>query len=55
MYALFSKGHGHKALGEGHHEHNCKFLLQHFKGTKALTKRHGGTRNAFVVLVKYQA
>ena len=32
---------------------NCEFLLEHFKGIKAMTKGHGGNRN--VAPVKYQA
>ena len=56
MYASFLKGQGHQgifSLVKGTLWGNCKFLLEHFKGTKAMTRGHGGNR--LVASVKYQA
>ena len=39
------KGQGtprHFLLGKGTYMRNCKFLQEHFKGTKAMTRRHEG-------------
>ena len=43
----FLKGQGHQgivSLVKGTLWGNCKFLLEYFKGTKAMTKGHGGNR-----------
>ena len=49
LYAWFLKGQGHQgifSLAKGTLWGNCKFLLEHLKGTKAI---------AFIASVKYQA
>ena len=43
LYVLFLKGQGHQGvflLSKGHLLENCKFLLEYFKGTKAMTRGH---------------
>ena len=47
LYASFLKGQGHQGiffLVKGTLWWNCKFVLEHFKGTKAMTRGHGGNR-----------
>ena len=46
VYFVFEKGKGTKAFSpwcKGH-PMSCKFLLEHFKGIKAMTRGHGGDR-----------
>ena len=56
LYALFLKGQGHHGIfpsSKGKLWGNCKFLLRHFKGNKAIP---GGMETiASVASVKYQA
>ena len=45
LYASFLKGQGHQgifSLAKGTLGGNCKFLLEHFKGTKAMARGNGG-------------
>ena len=47
LYASFLKGQGHQGIFfsvKGTLWWNCKFLLEHFKGTKAMTRGHGDNR-----------
>ena len=47
LYASFLKGQGHQgifSLAKGTLWGNCKFLLEHFKGTKAMARGNGGNR-----------
>ena len=47
LYASFLKGQGHRGiffLVKGTLWWNCKIVLEHFKGIKAMTRGHGGNR-----------
>ena len=47
LYASLLKGQEHKGISflvKGTLWGNCKFLLEHFKGTKAMTRGHRGNR-----------
>ena len=47
LYASFLKGQGHQGifcLVKGTLCGNCQFLQEHFEGTKAMIKGHGGNR-----------
>ena len=51
MYASFSKGQGHQGIFssvKGTLSGNCKFLLEHFKGTKAMPRGHKGNRLCYL-------
>ena len=51
LYALFLKGQGHQgifSLVKGTLWGNCKFLLEHFKGTKVLISRSYCTKKKYL-------
>ena len=53
LYASFLKGQGHQgifSLAKGTLWGNCKLLLEHFKGTKAMTRGNWGNQFKFFLM-----